>query len=289
LNGTTFAQRWSWPSVVGGFALTSADHPMATEPETPRFRLRRRRYVVVGVLTIAVLLTVGELIRRESRRRWLESEVASIGGGLEDFHEDETWGWKFQFWWRYGEYPRRRMLYFTRRVDPEWLREHDYLRGLDATELQFGEGSVAGDDLAQLIEAQPLNSLHLIDEELSARTLAAIARKRRWKHLQLSGCNLSDEVFRSFDLSRIQFLAIDSTGVTSEGLSVLTRCECLDHAMLGGGQISSQVARQLAALGTLKRLELVGKAVTGADIELTSMITSLESLDLVNTPGIDSE
>jgi hypothetical protein len=221
-------------------------HHTTSEPANqPIRRSRRRRYIVAGVLSIAALLFAAETIRRESRRRWLVSEVTAVGGTFKDYHADESWSWKLQYWYRFGEYPRLRKLHFTGRIDPEWLREHDYLRGLNVTKLVFHDCEVTGDDLAELIEAQPLDSLQLIDKDLSPRMLDAIASKRQWKNLQLSGCNLSDQDLQRLDLSRIEFLGVDSTDVTSDGLSILTHCECLDQGMFGGGQVNPQVARRL--------------------------------------------
>jgi hypothetical protein len=248
----------------------------------PHCRSRRRWYIIAGVLGLVALLLVDDLIRREVRRRWLKSEIIAVGGQIYDYRE-VTWHLKLAAWFRTGEYPRTNALVFSRTIGSEWLREHDYLQGFEATDLDVINQAVSGDDLACLIEAQPLRTIRIAVDDLTERTIAAIAEKQGIKELQCIGDGFTDDVLVRFDIREVKHLALQQTAVTSEGFKILSSCRQLQEIELSGRQFSEQVANDLAAIGTVNSVFLSGSDVTDEHVDRLLQIKSITDVLLVDT------
>lgn len=255
---------------------------MATEmpPHEQSSHWRRRWFIVAGVLLLIAGLFIADAYRRAARRQWLMSEVHAGQGTA--VGNKPLWE-RLKAWYQTGTFPERptMVLLLSDPFNDAWLREHDYLRGLQIAILECHH--ISGNDLAELIDSHPLELLDAKLCQLSHEAVAAIGRKSNLKTLSLFRTNLSDDDLAQLPLERLEQLHIMETDVTADGFAAVARCRGLESVAMDADQLTHETAQLLASLGTVKRVSLRGNDVTDVHLQHLQQVSTLEHIHLYET------
>jgi hypothetical protein len=175
-------------------------------------------------------------------------------------------------------------------MDGDWIREHDYLRGLNITSFVAGEVEFDADVVTRLIEEHPLRCLSLVNQRNADLVATALCRERGLSGVSLGGSDLTDVGLQQLPLEQLEFLGISRTRVTSQGLLALPRSQRLTSIDLDGRQVDAEAVAVLSKLTSLRWLTLTGPEITDEQVEMLRPLTNLSRLKLWNTamtrPGV---
>jgi hypothetical protein len=238
-------------------------------------------------LTATLLMGIGCYFGRvfsyEVHRRQLIAEVIAADGA---FGDDNRILWRLVYWYRDGKFPEDRSLLnicCRSGITNDWLRRHDWLRGLDAECLLLHSDQVTGSDLARLIEVQPFESLSLDGVVMTEEILSAVRSKPRLTRLSLANSDLTDAQLARLDLRFVKGLELSGSRVTSNGISLLRHCTKLTTVTLDAEQIAPGSIATLASVQTLESLILRDQVVTDDELIRLAALRGLRYISLHGT------
>ena len=124
---------------------------------------------------------------------------------------------------------------------------------------------------------------------------ANIARDRDRPRQPICGANLAGFPVTDADIhallkegAEIEYLILNGTDITDEGLAYLRQLPRLKELGLGRTQITDSGCEELAQIGSLEELALFSTGITDEGLKHLSKLTNLRSLDLRNTATMDS-
>lgn len=245
-------------------------------------RCWQKRTVVLGAaLLVCAVVSLGWIQLREARQAELIAEIRAAGGKVRD-----SWSLmsRLQYWRERGVFPTNlRLVNLSESsIDDEWLRDHDWLAGLDVQSLLV-DGSVTGSGLSRLIATHPLEELYIDRNNFTDDVVAALSRKSSLKKFGPAMCRLSDDQFERLPLENYEYLSLIETDITPAGLQQLLRCSRLKTICLDGNQFTPETAKLVASLGTVEWCLLYGKEITDVDLDELPQIKSIKDIGLQNT------
>ena len=245
--------------------MSAAANAVSSTATTARHDWRRKRRIGIVAFVVA-LLAIGALLfldakRRDTRRALLLVQIADAGGNASHVPPLADRLWK---WWQTGRFRpwQSTTMLQSPKFTNEWIREHDYLRGLDITTLECH--SLTGDDLARLIDSHPLEFLVMNRCALSGEVVDAISDKDRLRWLFFENANLSDDDMAQLPLEALEKFGTNLCPVADRGLQQLSRCQRLTQVNLDGNQLTEATARSSDGIGSgLGSLDQVGPPPVG--------------------------
>jgi hypothetical protein len=256
--------------------------------DKPSHPVRRRRWIVCGLVLLPLALVALTQWRQEVRAQRLVSDIEAAHGAI--IRETSVWDrWVGKMVQEssgtlmYRETDGAIVRLDGQAFDNSWLRNHDYLRELPISTLTLNNVNIRGMELAQLVGSHPLRELYAAETELSPEVFDRILQQRRLKLLHLRGASLKDEQFVRLPLEQLEQLYVELTDVTPNGLRDLSRCDRLGCLGLDGRQLDEATAASLAEMPRLLFLNVVGRDVTDTHAELLHAMPQLHRLILVDT------
>lgn len=252
----------------------------------PRIRPLSRR--IHRLLTVALLLlvatpvTIAWLEWSRQQREDLASAVRSAGGqvglpppllkNLRTFSETRVW------------ISDTVVQLSPSTQNADWLREHEFLRGLNITWLVADGQEFDVVVVTRLIEEHPLRVLSLRNQRDADIVAAALSHERGLSQLELNGSDLTDAGLQKLPIESLEELNVSRTRVTLRGLvHSLPRTRNLRAIHLDGRQCDSEVVGILAQKDALQWIVLTGAEVTDEQVELLRPLTNLSLVHLYNT------
>jgi hypothetical protein len=258
-------------------------------PRTRRLSRRTHRWLNVGLLLPVALLVsiIFDELSRQSRD-YMASEIRSTGGlvtsppslfeNLRNFAKTRNWQSDTDVWLPVST------------MDGDWIREHDYLRGLKITRFIAGKTEFDADVVARLIEEHPLRCLVLSHQKNADLVATALSRERGLSDLELNGSDLTDVGFQHLPLEQLETLGVASTRVSSTRLLDLSRSQRLTYLAIEGRQVDVAVVEMLSRLTELRTLTLTGPEIADEQIEMLRPLTNLSYVNVEDTaitqPGV---
>ena len=240
---------------------------------------KRKAWLLAGSIAVLIVLAVSfEQLRRHGNRQRLIAEIERAGGGV--LLPDPVWVrlWKSRGQLRQFPVEGTVVALNGPAFDDAWLRAHDDLVGLRASDLHLSDTNISAAGLARLVEAQPISYLAVRPSDFSDVTARALTRHPQLKHLELYEVPLSDDVLTLLPPEELKILSLHGTTVTPAGLRHLQRCEQLYELTLDVAQLDQVTAANLQLIPQLIDLRLTGEDVTDEHARLLHGMTGLQSI-----------
>lgn len=254
---------------------------MTAQNRPPTQHRRRKRWFLLAALLLASIFTIGHRLRQDAHQRRLIAEIRAAGGKVRDSRSLLS---RIRHWYEYDIFPKnlRTVNLEGGNIDHAWLRDHDWLSGMDIQAL-FVDDGIAEPDLIRLIQTHPLREFYGNGLQMTDGVANALAGKRRLQRLGPTNCRLTDDQFARLPLEQFDDLSLVGTEVTPNGLQQLRRCKSLNTISLDGTQFTGETADVLASLRTVTDVSLSGGEVTDVHLDWVLRITTLRGIRLNNT------
>lgn len=166
------------------------------------------------------------------------------------------------------------------------LRALRHVRGLRRVELLASRATGVG--VESLTELPHLESLTVLDRDIGAQGLAALARAGTLRELHLRGEALADPTLEHLgEITSLRSLTLRCPQLDDRAAAQLRGLVHLEHLDLGGTQISDVGLAALAGMSELRGLILHHTRVTNRGLAHIGALSRLEVLELDHTDVVD--
>lgn len=197
--------------------------------------LLRARTLVMGLLTTAALSAGLFALLQQRHHRQLNTEIVSAGGKVTLPPPISTIYW--QRWHGRRIYEGTSVELSGNSLPRGFLRDRDYLRHLDITDLTVREFSGDAADVAELVAAHPLHQFIGTRMQGTNQIAAALHSKALMRSIWITKSDLTDDGFARLPLEEVAELNVSHTHVTPDGLLELKRCQNLHILWISGTQL----------------------------------------------------
>jgi hypothetical protein len=246
-----------------------------------RPRIRRRRWLIVGIALLLVLAAVSlECLRRYRNEQALVADIQRAGG---DVYLGQSLPRLLQSLLKGHGAADTYVFLKGPAFDGQWLRSHNHLTDLPVESLVLQDTAIPGTELAALIDAQPLKSFDAEGIEFSPAAIDALAKKSALEGLALAKSSLTDGDLRQLRLEGVEQIQVAATQVTSAGILELARCRRLRALGLDSSQLNVEVVDFIRRTPSLRLIVLDGEDVTDDHLHRIQDIPTLKVFFLRDT------
>ena len=149
--------------------------------------------------------------------------------------------------------------------------------------------NVTESGLAEICRISQLESLYLLQPDVSGEGIAQLRKARQLRHLRIGGAGCTDSTVASIHLlSSVNELQLVGTSISSEGLRSVAKMPNLSWLFISGSPINDQKIDVISNMPALQCVDLCGVGLQDEQLRTLARLPSLKYLQIFNNPISDT-